>query len=85
MQGSWSCMKDAIDFINKTKNLKDNPEDALLVMAVVVGLCPNILHEAGLKELRQTLDKRESRNKSIKKYGPNMHGRICFQRKLLLI
>ena len=44
-------MKDAIDFINKTKNLKDNPEDALLVMAVVVGLCPSILHEAGLKNL----------------------------------
>ena len=56
MQESWSYIKYSNGFINKTKNLKDIPQDALLVSEDVVGLYPNIPHEAGLK------DERENRN-----------------------
>ena len=62
MQESWSYIKDSNDFIKKVKNLKDIPQDALLVTADVVGLYPSIPHEAGLKALKEALDKRENRN-----------------------
>ena len=35
---------------------------AILVTADVVGLYPNIPHEAGLKALKEALDKRKNRN-----------------------
>ena len=57
MQESWSYIKDSNDFIKKAKNLKDIPQDALLVTADVVGLYPSIPHEAGLKALKEALDK----------------------------
>ena len=44
------------------KNLKDVPQDALLVMADVVGSYPSIPHEAGLKALKEPLNKRENSN-----------------------
>ena len=46
----------------KTKNLKDIPQDALLVTADLVGLYPSIPHEDGLKALKEARDKRENRN-----------------------
>ena len=58
MQESWSYIKDSNDFIKKVKNLKDIPQDTLLVTADVVGLYANIPHEAGLKALKEALDKR---------------------------
>ena len=62
MQESWSYIKDSNNFINKTKNLQNIPKDALLVTTDVVELYPSILHEAGLKTLKEALDKRENRN-----------------------
>ena len=62
MQESWSYIKDSNDFIKKAKSLKNIPQDALLVTADVVGLYPSIPHEAGLKALKEALDKRENRN-----------------------
>ena len=62
IQESWSYIKDSNDFIKKAKNLKGIPQDALLVTADVVGLYPSIPHEAGLKALKEALDKRENRN-----------------------
>ena len=56
MQRGWSYIKDSRDFI---KNLGSIPENAVLVTADVVGLYPSIPHEAGLKALREVLDKRE--------------------------
>ena len=50
------------DFIKKAKNLKDIPQDALLVTADVVGLYPSIPHEAGLKALKEALYKKGNRN-----------------------
>ena len=59
IQESWSYIKDSNsnDFINKTKNLKDISQEALLVTADVVGLYPSILHEDGLKALKEALGK----------------------------
>ena len=59
---SWSFIKNSNVFINKTKNLKDIPQDALLVTADFVGLYSSIPHETGLKALREALDKRKKRN-----------------------
>ena len=53
---------DSDDFINKTKNLKEIPKNALLVTADVVVLYLSIPHEAGLIALKQALDKRKNRN-----------------------
>ena len=57
MQKGWSYIKDSGDFINKTKNLSTIPDNAILVTADVVGLYPCIPHEAGLRGLREALDK----------------------------
>ena len=62
MQEGWSYIKDTNDFIKNMKNLKDIPQDTLLVTADVVGLNPSIPHEAGLKALIEALDKRGNRN-----------------------
>lgn len=50
--------KDTADFLSKIKNLCVT-EHVLLVTANVVGIYPNIPHEAGLKSLRKLWIKRE--------------------------
>ena len=62
MQESWHNVKDSNYFITKTENLKDISQDALLVAADVVELQPSIPHEAGLKALKEALDKGENKN-----------------------
>ena len=59
MQKGWSYIKDSGYFINKTKNLSNIPDNAILVTVDVVGLYPSIPHEAGLRALREALDKQE--------------------------
>ena len=59
MQNGWSCIKDSNDFIKKIKHLKNIPDNALLVTSDVVGLYPSIPHEAGLKALKEVLDRSE--------------------------
>ena len=46
-----SYIKDSNNFLHKIRNLEDIPNDALVVTADVVGLCPSIPHEAGLQAL----------------------------------
>ena len=41
--------------------MKGNPQDALLAAANIVGLYPSILNEAGLKGLREVLDRRTNK------------------------
>ena len=50
--------KDTVDFLSKIKNICVT-ELVLLVTANVVGIYPNIPHEAGLKSLRKLWIKRE--------------------------
>ena len=59
MQKGWWYIKDSGDFIKKTRTLDSIPENAYLVTADIVDLYPSIPHEAGLKALREVLDKRE--------------------------
>ena len=57
MQRRSSNIKDSGDFIKKTQNLGSITEKTILVKADVVGLYPSIPHDAGLKALKEVLDK----------------------------
>ena len=61
MREGMSYIKDLNDFIHKIRDLKDIPNDALLVTADVVGLCPSIPHEAGLQALTELLERRKNK------------------------
>ena len=63
MQEGASYTKDTTDFQDKIKNLRV-PEDAFLVTADLVGLYPNIPHEAGLKSLKEALDRSREKKTS---------------------
>ena len=60
MQRSWSDIRDSGDFIEKIKRISNILDDAVLVMADVVGLYPSIPHKLGLKALEEALEKRDS-------------------------
>ena len=62
MQKSKSYIRDSRHFLEKIKNVSTIPENAILVMADVVGLYPSISHQAGLSALKETLE-----NRSVKK------------------
>ena len=61
MEKGWSYIKDSDDFINKTKNLTTISDNAILITAGVVELYPSIPHEAGLRALREALDKQDKK------------------------
>ena len=61
MQNGWSYIKDSNNFIKKIKHLKNIPGNALLVTSDVVGLYPSIPHKAGLRALKEVLDRREEK------------------------
>ena len=44
-----SYIKDSINFIHNIRDLKDIPNNALLVIADIVGLYPRIPHYPGLQ------------------------------------
>ena len=67
MQESWSYIKDSTDFINKIGQIGDIPENAILVTADVVGLYPSIPHKAGLKAIKNALEKRKQKHISTEK------------------
>ena len=49
MQNGRSYIKDSGDFLKNIRNVGNIPENVILVTADVVGLYPNIPHNAGLK------------------------------------
>ena len=61
MREGMSYIKDSNDFMHKIRDLKDIPNDALLVTADVVGLYPSIPHEAGLQALKEVLERRKDK------------------------
>ena len=75
MQKIWSYIKDSADFINKIGQIGDIPENAILVTADVAGLYPSIPHKAGLKALKNGLDKRKQKHIPTEKL-------ICTQKQL---
>ena len=64
MQSSESYIKDSGDFIRKIKDTESILSNAILIKAEVVGLYPSIPHNAGIKALKNILDKRKNQNVS---------------------
>ena len=60
MQEGASYIKDTTEFQDKIKILRVS-KDTFLVTADVVGLYPNIPHEAGLKSLKEALNRRREK------------------------
>ena len=58
MQEGMSYIKDSNDFKHTIRDLKDIPNNALLVTADVVGLYPSIPCEAGFQALKEVLEQR---------------------------
>ena len=56
-----SYIKDSNDFMHKIRNLKDIPNDTLLVTADVVGLCPSISIESALQAFKEVLEQRKDK------------------------
>ena len=61
MQNGWFYIKDSNNFIKKIKSLKKIPDNDILVTADVVGLYTRISHKAGLRALKEVLDRREEK------------------------
>ena len=61
MQKGLSYIRDSQYFLEKIKTIGSGPENAILVTADVVGLYPNIPHQAGLKALKEALEKRDTK------------------------
>ena len=61
MQNGWSNIKKSGDFLKKIESIGNIPENNILVTADVVGLCPNISHNAGLKSLNNMLEAKENK------------------------
>ena len=80
MQNGASYIKDSNDFMNKVKNI-DILNDALLVTADVVGLYPSILHEVGLRALRNALENRNY--KEIPTENLTKMAGVFFKKRLL--
>ena len=58
MQNGWSHIRDSNDFINKIKNLKNIPNNSILVTADVAGLYPSIPHKSGWNAIKEALENR---------------------------
>ena len=59
LQNGLSYIRDSQHFLEKIKTIGSVPENAILVTADVVGLYPNISHQAGLKALKEALERRD--------------------------
>ena len=59
MQNGLSYIRDSQHFLEKIKTIGSVTENAILVTAYVVGLYPNIPHQAGLKALNKSLERRD--------------------------
>ena len=57
MQNELSYIRDSRHFLEKVKSIGSVPENAILLTADVVGFYINILHQAGLKALKEPLER----------------------------
>ena len=58
MRNGNSYIRDSSHFLERIKNIRSIPDDAMLVTADVVGLYPSIPHSAGLNSLKKALENR---------------------------
>ena len=66
MREGMSYIKDSNNFMHKIKDLKDIPNNALLVTADLVGLYPSNPHEVGLQTVKKVLERRKDKKISTK-------------------
>ena len=59
MRIGLSYIRDSQHFLERIKTIGNIPENAILVTADVVGLYPNVPHQAGLNALKNALEKRD--------------------------
>ena len=59
MRKGLTYIEDSGDLVNKIRRVGSIPNNAILLTADVRALYPSIPHDAGLKTLREVLDKRE--------------------------
>ena len=59
MRNGLSYIRDSQHFLERIKTIGNIPENAILVTADVVGLYPNVPHQAGLNALKNALEKRD--------------------------
>ena len=59
MQNGLSYIRDSQHFLEKIKTIGSVPKNVILVTADVMGLCPHIPHQTGLKALKEALEKRD--------------------------
>ena len=57
MQNGLPYIRDSQHFLEKIKTIGSVPENVILVSTDVVSLYPNIPHQAGLKALKEALEK----------------------------
>ena len=62
MQNWWFYIRDSNDFIKKISYLKNIPDNALLETAFVVGLYLRIPQEAGLRALKEALNRSKEKD-----------------------
>ena len=60
MERIWSYIEDSGDFTEKIKRISNIQDDVILIIADVVELYLSILHDLGLKALKEALGKKES-------------------------
>ena len=56
MLWGWSYIKNTEEFLKKVQNMEKISQDSTLMTTYVVGLYPNILHNAGLEALKDAFD-----------------------------
>ena len=62
MQSRLSHIRDSQHFLEKIKTIGSVPQNPIFVTADVFGLYPNIPYQAGLKSLKEALEKRDIKN-----------------------
>ena len=63
MQNGKCCIRYSGHFLENIKNINNLPENAILATADVMDLYKSILHQAGLRALKEALE-----NRSVKKF-----------------
>ena len=59
IRNGLSYIRESQHFLERIKTIGNIPENAILVTADVVGLYPNVPHQAGLNALKNALEKRD--------------------------
>ena len=59
MRNGLSYIRDSQHFLERIKTIGNIPENAILFTADIVGLYPNVPHQAGLNTLKNALEKRD--------------------------